>query len=110
MGTSVSADCMCGYRDELRIGGGMADKGSICYWPAACDQCRKLVEVDRLAGEPQCPDCGAAVELLSDAKADGWVQDIAVEWDGHALGSGPHECPVCDRNRLLFSPGSLDWD
>ncbi len=110
MGASVSADCMCGYSDELRIGAGAADAGSVCYWPAVCSQCRKLVAVDRLASGHQCPDCGASVELLGDATVNDWVQDIAVESSGHALAAGPHACPVCDRNRLLFSPGSLAWD
>src|SRR5438034_3606118 len=60
MGSAVTAKCQCGVDAHILIGGGMANHGTTCFFPCLCEGCRNLVQVNLLAKEIRCPECGSA--------------------------------------------------
>jgi len=49
MGTEVTASCeACGYEQTSRVGSGMANFTTTCWFPCLCEDCRALVEVNLL--------------------------------------------------------------
>ncbi len=67
MGSILKAECECGFEsDHLYVGAGMADFEKVCYAPAFCGNCRKLVVADYVSGSPKCPECGGGVTFYDD--------------------------------------------
>lgn len=119
MGSQVIAMCPCGLYAEILIGGGMMDFETTCYYPAVCEHCHRLVQIDVLEDGPECPECGATDPIPYDdprlqARPGGHV---AEEWrPGDAacgrvvLTEGEYRCPACGQMTLTFTDSGLVWD
>ena len=119
MGSEVIAVCDCGYRARSLIGGGMATFEEVCYFPACCEQCHELVEVNLLANPVRCPECdGSQVIPYDDAKLIGERGANEVEsWNMEeelgrelVLTDGSYYCPSCGKFKLKFRPAQVCWD
>ncbi len=116
MGSTVIAQCPCGYEAELAVGGGRRTYRTICYFPCLCKGCRKLVQANLLADPLACPDCGSAEIVpydqpeLAGASGESQTAHWAME---HSLGrdlvltDGTYRCPACESPTLRFLPWGL---
>jgi hypothetical protein len=120
MGSSVQADCSCGYHSGiLMIGGGMANYTTLCAFPAWCPVCRELLLLNLLAGPLVCPHC-ASPQVLSydDARLIGETGATqVVSWNVTdrldrtlILTDGSYLCPNCGQFTLHFSSAGIQWD
>lgn len=112
VGMLVEGRCACGYTaHHLTFGAGMLTFQDICFYPALCTSCGRVVVCDILDGSATCSDCGGRVrfyddpELRSaDAPDDGMGWNIS-EGRGVILRETPcHLCPQCGEMSLAFSP------
>ena len=119
MGSEVTAQCECGVEVSILVGGGMADLGTICYFPCLCDQCNNVVQGDLLATKSRCPDCGAANPVpYDDPQLAGSLGDeIVAEWNMEEqlgrnlrLTDGSYTCPRCSKKTLRFVGSGKCWD
>lgn len=119
MGSQVIAQCPCGLRVAVLIGGGKANYATTCYGPALCESCRMVVQINVLEHEPRCPQCGAADPIPYDDPALGGAPGDAVvaSWDAvgeggweFSLSDGRYLCPACGRMTLTFADAGLLWD
>jgi predicted RNA-binding Zn-ribbon protein involved in translation (DUF1610 family) len=129
MASFVDAVCPCGFRRDGVVVGmtGMMRPPSHIPMPvrpqrdwvaAACEACRTVVSLDRLAGDPRCPNCGQGVTLYDDPS----LFEVP---DSHRPSYTPTKslfrqkvffvstfrCPTCRTMRMLmtFSPkGCVD--
>ncbi len=66
MGSEVIATCQCGVNTSIRIGGGMYNHMTTCYFPCLCEQCHTVVQVNLLSEPMQCPQCNAGAVIPYD--------------------------------------------
>lgn len=102
MSQTVETACSaCGLKVCLAVGGTMANFKDVRWFPAACDTCRTVVEVNALAETPRCPECGSNnVSQFNKA-----VGDEVARAFSHILYRGPHDCPACNERSLTFVTG-----
>jgi len=119
MGSSVIAECKCGYNLSILIGGGMMNFTTTCYFPCLCKKCEEVVQVNLLSRRPKCPSCRTTRLIpYDDSRVIGkmGINDIA-EWNmQEGLGKdlvitdGKYYCPKCKKNNLRFLDSGLCWD
>ena len=108
MGHIISAKCECGYAvPDIRIGSGELQLGEICWHPALCRKCKKLVTVNILADRIRCPR-GRCREVPQPYFNTPGLQEtpsnfFVSQWDGLKLNDGAYLCPECDNYSLRFS-------
>ena len=122
MGSGVNAICECGYECCCPIGGGIESFREVCCFPALCEHCNILLQINLLADELTCPCCGRAqVVPYDDPKLTGVKgSTIVAEWNlsnvTNKLGrhlvlhDGTYQCPACRKFDLRFSDAGLMWD
>ena len=119
MGSQVTAQCECGVKATLGIGGGMANFMHTCLFPCLCENCQSLVQVNLLAKEPRCPQCGATnVTAYDDPRLVGSPgQRVVAQWNMREqlgrellLTDGNYRCPKCRGMTLRFADSGLCWD
>ena len=121
MGTSVVAECSCGYHAPGSVGGGMTDFEDVCWYPCLCEGCHAMVNVNLLAMPLRCPKCSSdKVTAYDDARLSlppesQELYSIA-DWDMTPridrpliLTNGRYRCPKCDQMSLQFQMSGL-WD
>ena len=113
MGTCTTATCQCGVDSFISIGSGMQGSNP-CYFPAACDGCHNVVEVNISAKKPRCPECKSTkvtpyTEPALMARAG---KNIVTQWSGMELNDGDYFCPQCRQMTLHFGDGPIQmmWD
>lgn len=119
MGSSVQANCPCGYEASSLIGGGMRTFQTQCSFPYLCRACAKLVTCNALSRSPKCPDCKSRNvipyndPLLCAAEGGenvcGWSPK-GPDGPCYSLSNGQYYCPSCHQHTLVFSRGMLMWD
>ncbi len=119
MGSSVTAQCQCGFARAFRIGGGMSTFTTLCRFPALCRTCQAIVSVNLYEKPLQCPECKGAdvvpyydTDLCAergDTIAASWAVD-GMDWNRCALTDGRYYCPSCQSYGLSFHAGGLYWD
>ncbi|MEE2778959.1 MAG: hypothetical protein VYE15_00445 [Myxococcota bacterium] len=128
MGGMVRAACSaCSYDVEIFTGGGRMDFTTNCGFPALCEGCRAVVEVNHLA-PLACPACTGEVTSYNDiAPVSGaggrpvleeWTswddeeEDEDVEEDGGrlTLAQGVYTCPRCRAAQLRFTDTGMCFD
>jgi Zn finger protein HypA/HybF involved in hydrogenase expression len=101
------------------VGGGMRNFDSVCNFPAYCDECSSLVQVNVLLETLRCPNCGSRrVRSYDHPDLQGRRGNRQVaSWDVSAklgrsvsLDDGTYLCPACGKLSLRFSDGELLWD
>ncbi|HRU06172.1 MAG TPA: hypothetical protein P5137_10430 [Candidatus Brocadiia bacterium] len=116
MGSVVKARCECGFKREMYLGGGMHNFRVHCGFPAWCDACGDMVEVNVLAGG-QCPECkGRTVPYDTPPMFKREGQDLVFTWSlkdvmdrNLRLTNGEYLCPQCKQFTLHFERGPC-WD
>lgn len=97
----------------------MINFNSVCMFPALCEKCRQLVQINLFDDSPKCPKCKEGKIIAYDhTKVVGKITDIiVVDWNvGDRLGrvlkiyKGTYLCPVCDKFNLQFNNSGLCWD
>lgn len=118
MGSSVSASCSCGYSADAMIGGGMLSFHNTCLFPAICNECDEIVEVNLMAESLACGTCDSEnvqPYTKDDLKGEPGSTSV-VEWnyerDGFPtlLTDGTYLCPRCGDFGLRFQHGGMNWD
>jgi hypothetical protein len=102
MGSSVNAECDCGYHEEdLLIGGGMMNFMSFCGFPVYCKSCQSL---EVLAYDDQSLSKGKGKNVVAD-----WNM---IERLGRklVLTDGKYFCPSCQKFGLSFRESDVLWD
>jgi len=119
MGCSVEAICDCGFHASALVGGGMREFQSVCRFPAYCECCHLLVEVNLLVKTPRCPHCQSRrVRSYDHPSLQGQVgKEEVVSWNvSDRLGrvlmlhDGTYLCPACGQLTLRFSHGGIYGD
>lgn len=119
MGSSVTASCECGYRASALIGGGMANFMDVCYFPALCNDCKEIVQVNLLSKRKLCPKCKRSQVLpYDDNKLVGKLgKNEIITWNMEdllgrvlRLTDGIYLCPACEEFKLRFEPGDILFD
>lgn len=119
MGGSVVAKCPCGYEGGSLVGGGMMTFMTTCYFPAYCENCRELVQINVFAKRLRCPKCRRAKVTPyddpalcagnGDREVAGWNVSERLGRDLR-LHDGEYLCPACGEFTLRFVDGRLEWD
>ena len=119
MGSSVEANCECGFHDLFMVGGGMRNFDSVCFFPAHCDACSSLVGVNLLLKTLLCPNCSSRCVRSydhPDLQGQRGAREVA-SWSifdkserSLSLNDGTYLCPACKKFSLRFSDGGLRWD
>ena len=119
MGSEVVAQCECGLKATILIGGGMANFMNTCYFPCLCERCRMVVQVNLLAKRKQCPKCRMTkVTPYDEPRLVGRIgEDEIATWNmGEQLvrklilTNGDYICPQCGKTTLHFADSGLCWD
>ena len=100
------------------IGGGMQNFTTFCAFPALCNACGRLVEVNLLDKAPACPSCKSTDVIPYDDKAliRKAGKYVVASWNmpddsRHlSLTDGKYLCPSCRKYHLTFLPGKIMWD
>jgi hypothetical protein len=112
MGTQITAMCDCGLEAGVRVGGGMADFTTTCYFPCLCRNCHNIVQTNMLAKELRCPKCRTANPIpYDDPSVLGSLgKRIVADWNMQedlgrvlTLTDGRYECPKCGKMSLTFT-------
>ena len=105
MGIQIKAECKCGPNVEgLIVGGSRSQCGKIDPFPAVCNSCNNIVNVNTIDDTPKCPDCGSVdVTLYNDAALIGrpGFMKVAQNLDW-ILTNGTYKCPKCNEYTLQF--------
>lgn len=119
MGSSVIAECKCGYKRSILIGGGMMNFTTTCYFPCLCEKCEEVVQVNLLSRRPKCPSCRTTRLIpYDDSRVIGKIgkNDVAELNMQDELGralvikDGKCYCPKCKKYYLRFLDSDLCWD
>jgi hypothetical protein len=120
MGSSVDAQCKCGYEAlGLLIGGGMSNFTTFCSFPVFCKNCQQLQLTNLLAKHPDCPHCQSReiVAYDEDELQQAPGNNIVTSWNvSDRLGrilqltDGEYFCPLCKEFNLRFEEGGMHWD
>ncbi len=119
MGSQVVAECNCGVKASILIGGGMLNFMDTCYFPCMCESCNRVVQVNLLDKETRCPDCQAQNPIpYDDPRLLGTPGNHHVaQWRvirqldrNLVLTDGKYKCPKCGKMSLEFSDSGLSWD
>lgn len=110
MGTSVSCSCECGFEGSSLIGCGRTTCGELNLFPAYCERCEDVVEVN-LCADQKCPKCEGHVVPYTDSSLLGSPGDRNVVNCGDiTLTDGAYKCPKCGKMSLHFEEGYMLWD
>ena len=118
MGTATSAECECGYREDiLLIGRGMRIPDGFHAFPGYCSKCTNIVALD-LGTPPYGCDQHPDVEVLpydhpSMIAEQGEVLlggSLPGEPPGPVLRTGRYLCPACRTFGLGFAISPILWD
>jgi Zn finger protein HypA/HybF involved in hydrogenase expression len=119
MGASIIAFCECGYQASFLIGGGMMNFMTVCNFPALCNSCQEIVQVNLLSERKLCPKCkDSQVIPYDDKKLVGKLgKNEIVSWNMEEqlgrvlrLTDGIYLCPSCEEYKLRFEPGDILFD
>ena len=97
----------------------MMNFGSVCYFPALCMKCRRLVQVNLLSKTVRCPRCRSRrVKAYDSNDLVGEVgRNEVTSWHVEdklgrdlLLTDGRYLCPSCGEYKLRFEEGGLLWD
>lgn len=129
MGSQVLAKCQCGVDASIRIGGGMDDFDTVCYFPCLCERCRAVVQVNLLAKPERCPKCKSTKVIPYDdpslTEPEGRVDRSTLglfsgavgEWNAQeqlgrklCLPEEHYRCPQCSQMTLRFTGTDFCWD
>ena len=119
MGQIISANCSkCQTQKEIYAGGGMANFETTCTFPALCENCKKVVEINLCDKLHQCPECNSPNVIpyndpsLSDCPDKPDDENI-MEWNMDdkivILKDKPYKCPKCNEMSLWFLNAGW-WD
>lgn len=113
MGSQIIATCRCGLTATSFIGGTMADFQTVQRFPAVCNACNKVVQVNAISESPQCLECGSAdVTLYND---ESLIGNPGGEWPiaqslNLKIYNGTYKCPSCGKFLLQFKSSGLMFD
>lgn len=110
MGTSVSYSCECGFSGSANMGGGRMTYQELDLFPAYCEKCEDVVEVNLFA-DLTCPNCAGPVVPYSDPSLRANSEEKDVQNSAKfSLLDGDYKCPKCGKMSLHFEDGDLFWD
>jgi len=119
MGSSVRANCECGYEQEFLIGGGMTTFREICLFPCLCRDCNRIVQANLVEAPSLCPECesdnispydqGGLCEQQGGSVVTSWglAKQLGREL---TLTDSSYYCPLCDSFQLRFRDSEICWD
>lgn len=122
MGSTVAAECPCGYQKPIiKIGGGLMSFTFLCCFPIHCSKCEDLVEGNVLEEPLTCPECESLDVKAYDhpelCKEEGnirvatWLLSRSDEPRRDIfLTDGEYYCPHCKEYTLRFRPGGIMFD
>lgn len=119
MGSSVKAQCTCGFEKDFIIGGGMMNFATFCAFPCYCEKCRNIVEANLISKPLQCPKCKSDNIIPYDNKKLRLSRgkEIVCEWNMEddlgrnlELYNGNYFCPKCRKMSLKFINSGICWD
>lgn len=114
MGSIISAACTnCGFEDDrVVIGGGLKTFKEHSAWPVNCQECKTLRSANIVREPLACSTCGSTritiygSRVQRQAKSSFEENDMpAASWGDYQLKSGPHMCPRCSTEGLVFQRG-----
>ena len=109
MRIEVTAQCECGYQEKCHAGGSLFGGN----FPALCQNCVKVVEIDLYDQRLVCYQCKSANILFYDEEelcgniggrslAIYEAEEIKGIWRILVLKHGPYYCPLCKKISLMF--------
>ena len=133
MGTTVTAECECGYPHagvpgffagggggSIRVGCGM--RGGALYFPALCERCAQVVALNLAHAPWRCPQCDSpdvVPYFLEETDGDQMIEIIGTRCgltlsDGNDFEFSLYEdatytCPACRQVKLRFEHEG-HWD
>ena len=120
MGSSVNAQCDCGFQaTNLLIGGGMMNFMTFCGFPIFCKACQDIRVANVLAKPLDCPECHSqdVITYDNDELKQSEGGHIVISWNvSDSLGrilqltSDNYLCPSCKQFTLTFEDWGLRWD
>ena len=106
----MSISCECGLSGYSRTGGGISSASELCFYPAYCEACKNVVEINLLA-DMKCPECSSPVVPYTDKSLAGisgdYIVDTCYEFK---LTNGSYKCPKCGKMTLYFESNLILWD
>jgi len=90
-----------------------------CYFPALCEDCKEIVQVNLLSKRILCPKCKRSQVLPYDDKklVKKLGKNEIISWNMERqlgrmlrLTDGKYFCPSCGKYGLLFEHGDILWD
>jgi len=104
MGTKHTANCECGFEQEVTVGGGRLNFHSFAPFPYYCECCG-LVCVNTKAPKPVCPTCGGSdVQIYGTPPISLPIDDevpVLMNWPSGVNKEG-NLCPACKKMTLIF--------
>lgn len=119
MGSILSAECSCGFKEErLFVGGGMLHAAGTCLAPAVCRECGNFFTTNYIEIENSlsCPRCAKKAYFYNDQSLRGAEGSplLIFQWrltkdTSFDLPDAKYYCPNCQRFELRFKEGGC-WD
>ena len=105
MGHVAGALCRgCDYKERYTVGAGMANFRTVSIFPACCNQCHRVSDVDFKKKPLRCKRCDSTDVTpfwdVSLSKGDG--KDTTDSWLDMKLTDGHYKCPQCGEFKLQF--------
>jgi ribosomal protein S27AE len=115
MGTIIEAKCICGFTNEMFLGGGKLSFQTYAAFPYYCKSCKSLFVENFLAENKSCKKCSSTDILpyyddtlrshASNKEIFGWnVDKFTLK-----LTDDKYLCPKCGEYSLIFTPVGY-WD
>ncbi len=117
MGSIIEASCLCGYKREMFLGGGMLDFTTSCNFPIFCGKCSSLFEANLLDNNQKCPKCHSPnIIPYDDNSLSKNKGKVVFTWDMQEklgreliLTDSKYLCPNCGQFLLSFLDIGV-WD
>lgn len=114
-GDLVSAKCECGFETTMKLGGGMANFKTTCYFPYHCKDCYSLSVLNSLNDKQSCKKCFSenVISYESDSLRAGKSNNSVFGWNindkNYKLTDDLYYCPQCREMKLKFTNVG-NWD
>jgi RNA polymerase subunit RPABC4/transcription elongation factor Spt4 len=111
MGNIQNAQCECGFRKSVKIGGGMADYRENSAFPFYCKACG-LISINIAKEERICPTC-KSTEITQYGKEPVSLpgpHSSALQWGDYEARAIDHLCPKCGKYSMVFGGPSIMFD
>jgi RNA polymerase subunit RPABC4/transcription elongation factor Spt4 len=104
MSSDYIANCECGFRKEISVGGLMSTFNEISEFPFFCKSCG-LVSVNIASESLTCPSCKSKeiIQYGDERVSTPTKFNQSLQWGKYQCGRDNHFCPGCKKFTMVFS-------